>query len=245
MLQRETIIINTIVFKDLLDKGVKQFDILERVHEMGLKKVEIRREFLDDVLSELKAIKQVAEKRDLELYYSINEDLFVDGQVNENLNQFLSELEILDAPFVKMNTGSCEGIEASTWKQLKEITAQSRPIRVENNQHPQYAQLENCLKIMQEIVEHDIPISFVFDTANWVFVGDKVDDAVDAMSAYTSYLHCKNYTYQDEVLKLTTLFKGEIDIQELRKKFVDTVDFALEYPCTEEDLQSDIKQLLS
>lgn len=243
-MKKEDIIINTIVFKESLDNGISQLELLDKIHDLGLRKVEIRREFLQKIPNDLHAIKQRADKLNLELYYSVNEDLFVNGKVNPELPQLFEELDILDAPFIKLNTGSAEGINTSTWDELKQITATSKPIKVENNQDPINARIENCKKVMEEIVEHNLPISFVFDTANWVFVGDEVSDAFAKLGRYTSYLHCKNYTYIGNDLTLTTLFNGKIDILDLISQFPNVRYLALEYPTSEASLLEDVKELI-
>ncbi len=53
-IKREELIINTIAFKEELDRGVKQEDLLESVKNLGISRVEIRREFLRDIDIELK-----------------------------------------------------------------------------------------------------------------------------------------------------------------------------------------------
>lgn len=244
-MKKEDIIINTIVFKESLDKGISQLELLETIHELGFKKVEIRREFLTDISQDLTHIRQKANQLDLKLYYSVNEDLFVDGKVNSELPRLFEELDILEAPFIKLNTGSAKGISPSTWEELKRITAVSKPIKVENNQDPINARIKNCQKIMEEITQHDLPISFVFDTANWVFVGDEVDAAISALGSYTSYLHCKNYTSKGKGLALTNLFNGDIDMLDLMSHFPKVSCLALEYPSSEESLLKDVTELLS
>lgn len=244
-MKKEDIIINTIVFKESLDKGISQLELLDKIHDLGFRKVEIRREFLTEIAKDLSAIKQKADKLDLELYYSVNEDLFVNGKVNPKLPKLFEELDSLDAPFIKLNTGSAEGISASTWDELKQITATSKPIKVENNQDPVNARIVNCKKIMAEIVGHNLPISFVFDTANWVFVGDEVSDAFTELGRYTSYLHCKNYTYKGSDLTLTTLFNGKIDIVDLISQFPNVSYLALEYPTSESSLLEDVRELVA
>lgn len=243
-MKKEDIIINTIVFKHCFDKGKKQVDILRTVSELGLKKIEIRRELLTDIRTELQDIRHQADKLHLELFYSINEDLFVDGLINSQLNVFYEESNILKAPFIKMNTGSAKNISATTWNTLKETIKEFKPIKVENNQDTQNARILNCLEIMKECKDRAIPIDFVFDTANWSFVDEETEKAITSLETYTDYLHCKNYKKMEKELFLTTLFEGEIDIISLIRRFSKVRYLALEYPCTEKELIKDIDSLL-
>ena len=47
-MNRQAIILNTIVFQEQLDQGLGQADLLEFVQALGLKRLEIRSEFLRD-----------------------------------------------------------------------------------------------------------------------------------------------------------------------------------------------------
>lgn len=245
ILKKEELIINTIVFKDRFDRGDKQIDILKTLKDMGIKRVEIRRELLTDVKAELQAIKQKADELGLCLFYSINENLFVDGIVNPKLNNYFEEVDILKAPFLKMNIGNAKDVPQTSWDYLYTITQKCKPIKVENNQDLHNARISNCLEMMQQCQAHNIPISFVFDVSNWVFVGEDPKQAAIALADYSDYLHCKNYKRVEDELLGTTLFDGDIDIIDFLKHFPHMHYLALEYPCTEKELSDDITQLLN
>lgn len=102
MFEKEDLIINSIVFGSQLEAGALQEKLLEQVFAMGFKRFEVRREFFKSIPQELETLKEKAEKLDLALFYSVNENLLVDGKINPNLNDLIQEADILGAPFFKV-----------------------------------------------------------------------------------------------------------------------------------------------
>lgn len=244
MISKETLILNSIVFKDQMDQGISQADLVEVVASLGLRRFEVRREFLKDINRELPLIKQAADKYAVTLFYSVNENFLVDGKVNSELTQLLDEAKVLSAPFIKMNTGSARGVSQESLEDLALHLQQSDiGIRLENNQDPDNATIANCQAVMGLIAEANLPITFVFDTANWAFLDQDLSEAVKVFEPVTSYLHVKNYQLREERKEVTSFFDGEIDLVALYQQFHQLDYFALEYACPLEVLKADIEQL--
>lgn len=244
MISKETLILNSIVFKDQMDQGISQVDLVEVVASLGLRRFEVRREFLKDINRELPLIKQAADKYAVTLFYSVNENFLVDGKVNSELTQLLDEAKVLSAPFIKMNTGSARGVSQESLEDLALHLQQSDiGIRLENNQDPDNATIANCQAVMGLIAEANLPITFVFDTANWAFLDQDLSEAVKVFEPVTSYLHVKNYQLREERKEVTSFFDGEIDLVALYQQFHQLDYFALEYACPLEVLKADIEQL--
>lgn len=91
MFEKEDLIINSIVFGSQLEAGALQEKLLEQVFAMGFKRFEVRREFLKSIPQELETLKEKAEKLDLALFYSVNENLLVDGKINPNLDDLIQD----------------------------------------------------------------------------------------------------------------------------------------------------------
>lgn len=242
-MKKEDLILNTIAFKEQMDAGVPQADLIKLANRLGVKRLEIRREFLRGISEELPRIREAADQYHFDLFYSVNEDFVLDGAVNPLLEQLLEEAQILEAPFIKLNTGDVGGVQDATFSSLNELIEKyGVGIRLENNQTPGHANVANCLKAMQLVETANLPITFVFDTANWVFVGDSVEKAVEQLAEFTTYLHCKNYQLLDGKPVLSGLFDGELDIITLKNQFPHLEYVALEYPCALTDLEKDIRQ---
>lgn len=237
------LILNSIVFKEQLDQGISQSQLIAKVAQLGVHNFEIRREFLTKINEELQLIKAQADKHHIALFYSINEDLIVNHQINPLLDTFIEEAQLLQAPFIKLNIGDASQISIEQLSQLSDITV---PIRVENNQTLGHANIDNCAHMMTLCQQANLPISFVFDTANWVFVGDDVEHAIATMAASTHYLHCKNYQMIADQPQVTqSLFTGEIDIPQLFKRFKSVDYYALEYGSQLDILAEDIEKIVS
>lgn len=240
MLQK--LILNSIVFKQQLDAGISQAQLIEQVAQLGMTNFEIRREFLINGIEELQTIKAQADQHHMQLFYSINEDLMVNHQLNPLLSTFIEEAKLLQVPFIKLNIGDASQI---TIEALKPLAYVDVDIRVENNQTLGHANIINCQKMMQLCHAAQLPITFVFDTANWVFVGDDIQQAVDVLAQDTRYLHCKNYRLINQAPQVTSsLFEGQINIVQLLSQFQAIEYYALEYPSTMAILAQDIAQLV-
>ncbi|EHI73338.1 AP endonuclease, family 2 [Streptococcus criceti] len=141
--------------------------MLANVYDLGLRRFEVRREFINDKRTELSGLKKKADIYGISLFYSINEDLFVNSKVNPLLPVLFEEARSLAAPFIKLNTGNSQGVTEQELKKLSAFPLDEIDIRVENNQMPFHASLANCQQTMNMIRNVALPISFVFDTGNW------------------------------------------------------------------------------
>ncbi|MCC9765376.1 AP endonuclease [Streptococcus agalactiae] len=246
-MKQEDIILNSIVFKKQLDKGFTQVQLIKLVKDLGFSRFEIRQELLQDPDRELPALKAEADFYDINLYYSANEDLIKGGKVNPYLNKGLKEASQLGAPFIKLNVGQTRNLSKEELEPLKEILkSQTIGIKVENNQDPKAATVENCQYFMTLVKELQIPISFVFDTANWAFINQDLYQAVNSLACDTTYLHCKNFLQVAGKPHLSkSLFEGEIDLTDLLKSFSNCEYLALEYPTELEVLKRDVQRLIS
>ena len=243
-IKREELIINTIAFKEELDRGVKQEDLLESVKDLGLSRVEIRREFLGDIDVELKNIRKKADQLGLSLFYSVNEDFVIGDRVNPKLKALRQEAELMGAPFVKLNTGDAGQISVASLAELAPSFQSSVGLKLENNQDSLYASIKNCRLMMNKVRAADLPIAFVFDLGNWAWLGEDIEQAFASLAEVTDYLHCKNYRHVNGQVEIASLFEGELDIPSLMKRFRHVRYLALEYPTSLENLEADIARLL-
>ncbi|MFS1663904.1 sugar phosphate isomerase/epimerase family protein [Streptococcus sp. zg-JUN1979] len=241
-MRKEDIILNTIVFKEALDKGIKQVDLLDSIKTLGLRRVEIRREFLGDITSDLLLLKAKADELDVELFYSINEDFVLDHKIHPNLQLFCQEAALIGAPFIKLNVGDASRISLSELEEWHKQLDTGIGIRLENNQDPQFASISNCQLMMAKCQKANLPISFVFDTGNWAWVGENVFEALDALKDVSTYIHCKNYHKQEDEVMLTSLFAGDLDMLGLMNMFSDVEYIAFEYPASVDIIKKDLEK---
>ncbi|MBM7635479.1 sugar phosphate isomerase/epimerase family protein [Streptococcus saliviloxodontae] len=244
MVNRSDLIINSIAFLDDVNKGHRQIEFLDKVSELGLHAFEVRREFLKNGETELTEIRQEADQKQIKLYFSVNEDLIVNNKINPNLATLFEEAEILGAPFIKLNIGDASQVSLVELESLKDILDGPIGLRLENNQTPGHASLANCKHIMKLVEQAGLPIRFVFDTANWIWVSESIEEAREQLEPVTSYLHCKNYQLEDGQPKIASYYDGLIDIEALEEQFSHLDAVAFEYPASFEQLKADVARYL-
>lgn len=241
-MKKENIILNTIVFKSKLDQNIRQIDLLSEAKKLGIMRVEIRREFLNDqsIEEELINLKQEADKLGIELFYSVDEDFIVQDKVNPMLEQLRREAEIIGAPFLKVNVGNASKVTINYLASYRKLLENGVGIKIENNQHPKFASIDNCQLMLNKCKKAELPITFVFDTGNWAFVGEEYNKALKQFFKETTYVHIKNYKAKINDNQITALTEGDLIIDKLLPYFENLEYVALEYPCTLEELKSDI-----
>lgn len=242
-MNRQAIILNTIVFQEQLEQGCGQVDFLETVQALGLKRLEIRSEFLKGGQEELLDLRRRADELGISLFYSANVDFLQGDRVNPDLVTYCQEAECLGAPFLKVNIGDGRAISRDTLEKWWSSFSPKMEIRLENNQDPLAARLANCRRVMELIQEVGLPLSFIFDTANWVFVGDSPVEAAELLAPVTTYLHCKNVKQKGGILQVSSFFDGELDLASLIETFPRVDYLALEYPTSPQQLTADLLQL--
>ena len=73
----ETIVVNMLVFDELVKEGKRQLDFFEGLSQLAIKKIEIRRDYIKEE-SEFKDLNEAAKKYGFELLYSVPELLYTD-----------------------------------------------------------------------------------------------------------------------------------------------------------------------
>ncbi|MBM7643281.1 sugar phosphate isomerase/epimerase family protein [Streptococcus loxodontisalivarius] len=244
MVNRKDLIINSIAFLDDMNKGQGQVTFLDKISELGLHAFEVRREFLKNGRAELEEIRQAADQKQINLYFSVNEDLILNDKINPLLETLFEEAEVLGAPFIKLNTGDASKVSLAELETLKEVLEGPIGIRLENNQTPGHASLANCKHITDLVGQAGLPISFVFDTANWIWLDESIEEAREQLESVTSYLHCKNYQLEDGQPRVANYYDGLIDIEALESGFSHLDAVAFEYPASFEQLKADVARYL-
>ncbi|MBP2966774.1 sugar phosphate isomerase/epimerase family protein, partial [Acinetobacter baumannii] len=173
--------------------------------------VEIRREFLDPdrLKQELEEIRQEALKNNMILFYSVNEDFFVEGNVNPDLSIFLKEAKVLGAERVKFNFGIAPTkYSKELTNKVSEIDKESIKINIENNQVASSCNINDMRNFFEFSSKENFSFNFCFDLANWAWTGTSLTEAVDKIGKYADYIHLKNYHLVNEKLIVTSLCRG-------------------------------------
>lgn len=188
---RKIIIVTAAYGHDRIAALGGQHALLPIIANAGADGVEIRRELFSrtqlDALPEL--AQQIAEHQ-LQACYSAPEPLFVeDGKLNPLIPSLLLEAHQLNARWLKLSLGHFRSSQQfallQQWLEQTDV-----PLVVENDQ-------TNCGKLapMQRFQAAcnvlNLPVTFTFDMANWLWVDESPEAAARMLAPSVSYIHVK------------------------------------------------------
>lgn len=237
-------ILNTIAFKDKLDEGVSQADLVAKAKNLGFNFVEIRNEFLNGTNAELEQIKDKANDAGIGIYYSVNDALVKNGQVNPDIDRYIREMQTLGSKHLKMNVGNVADISSTFVDDLsKKLSTNGEfEFNVENNQTLEDSRLDNIVRFFKLVDQFKLPIGFCFDTANWYWTESEPDTAAEKLASVTKYLHLKNKAGSGSNKSAVSLDKGEIDIKSLISKF-NVEEYGFEYFAPSAEIEHDLDEI--
>lgn len=246
---REQIVVNTLVFEYRLNKGTYQHELLQELHDIGVQKVEIRREFLNS-LSELQEIAETANHYGMEMFYSVPDSIFSNGKLQtDKLRNYLDEASQIRAKMVKFTKGEFFGWDDEDIGHFKQFAeAFSGIITVENDQTERDGKMKALIPFYSESREKGIPVYATFDIGNGCWVGDDPLISAREVKKFTRFLHLKDVVMDAETPNAALLGEGRIPWQKILKEFDTNTYVAIEYPCGSEPLKQltrEIETLLS
>jgi sugar phosphate isomerase/epimerase len=227
------IVINLLTFADAVAKGSRQVDCFSEVASLGVKKVEVRREWIKDFTSELSEMNGKAEELGLEIYYSIPGVLFKAGKLDrDSLQQIFQEARILGATRVKFAVGEFDANAQSELLDLKEILSEHTIlVTVEGDQSPANGRLEPILALMNACRTNNIPVYATFDVGNFVFVGQEPLYNAVKLSSHVRYIHLKDVEMTPQGPKVRRLDGGHINWRAALSLLPKGVPMGIEFPC--------------
>lgn len=230
---RENIVVNTIVFEDLIKAGVKQWQIFESVRSLGVSKIEIRREWITDFQEETKKMEIEAQKHKVELLYSVPASLFIKKRLDANkLLQYLDEAERMQVKMIKFVVGDFEAANVGDVIELKKILHNKNLIvTVENDQTVQNGKFKSLKLFLDCCKEHDVPIYCTYDIGNWYWVQENPVSNASHLAEYVKYIHLKDVAYENGQPSVRVLGDGQVDWRAVLKVLPPNVPLGIEYPC--------------
>ncbi|SFH55194.1 Sugar phosphate isomerase/epimerase [Pisciglobus halotolerans] len=243
MMKNKQLVLNLLVFAEKVQKGAVQSELIEEAVALGFRKIEVRREYFKDLASERADIKKLAEEYELELFYSVPDEVFVDGNVNPKLGDYLSEAKQMNIKHIKWNIGDFAHFKGDV-TELKSLTEQGIAINIENDQTQTSGTISAIDTFMRAVKEAGVNIGYVYDLGNWRFVGENEKEAAEQLGKYVRYIHVKDVTYQDNKPQAAGLDHGEIDWRDILTLLPKDAPIAIEYPTTEKQEILEAKALL-
>lgn len=228
--------VNTLVFLDELEEGVKkQWEYFPELAEMGVPFVEVRREYIRNLETELNETNKKAAQAGLALLYSVPSTLFRDKEVNPELGLYFKEAKMLGAIQVKVTMGSYDSLDEKIVSDIQSILDAYPDIRlsIENDQSSEGGSPQAIERLMDKAVQANLKLGMTFDTGNFIYIGVDPLEAAKRLGKYVNYIHIKNVTISDEATSLSLFENGVIPIMLVLETLddEDRIIAAIEYPC--------------
>lgn len=223
------LVFNTLVAQEKINSGLTQLETFDYIVDLGFNSIEVRREYFKNIDSEVEAIAKYSKEQNITILYSVPEVIFLEnGELNPNIEQYFTEACNLHATHVKMTIGNYQN--KKQLQNLKIINEQPFNFTVENDQTEQSGIINNILKFLTEAEQSGINIGYTYDLGNFRYVGESEIVGAEALKDYVKYIHLKNVTRENDLLRATSLEQGDINWRKVTMLLPNDVPVALEYP---------------
>jgi len=231
-MEKDLFVISTLVFADLIKDGMKQSDILEIIHDMGITNVEIRREFIKDFDKELATIRKKAEKLQMGIYYAVPERLYANRELQfKKIETYFKEAYLLGCSRVKMIVGPYGTVKPIDVIKMNELCEKYFiRLTVENDQTREDGRVEKLKRFVEEYRQEGGKISVTFDIGNWVWQGEDPAENASKIKNFVSYVQLKDVKGKINP-KTVLLNEGDIDWKNIFPLLPRNLPVALEYSC--------------
>jgi sugar phosphate isomerase/epimerase len=243
-MENKLLVINTLVFLEQLKNGVPQSELLDTIHELGVKKAEIRREFIKNFESELSDIKNKASELEIELFYSVPEVLYKNGELQStDIEKYFKEAFAMECLHVKMNIGEFCEVTSQDVSNLNKLTEQYHMnITVENDQSAANGKVTKIKKFVEAFRQLGGNLSVTFDIGNWIWQKEDPAENAKLLREYVTYIHLKDVSGKESP-NVVLLNEGELDWKNIIDLLPQDVPLALEYPCGTDAAQQLVTEL--
>ncbi|GEP19599.1 sugar phosphate isomerase/epimerase family protein [Pediococcus argentinicus] len=221
---------NLLLLVNEWNNGKTQAEMISELDSMDFSAVEIRREYFRDLVQEIPEISSVVQSRNLDLYYSVPDEVFVDGKLNPKLEEYLKEAQQMNVSKIKWNIGDFEHFSGNLKETLEPLMKYGIEINIENDQTQTSGRIEPIKKFMKAVQDSNSDIGYVYDLGNWPFTGDDAMEASKELGQFARYIHVKDVEITDGKPDVKPLDGGQIDWRSILDVLPSDVPIALEYP---------------
>ncbi|UOQ44980.1 sugar phosphate isomerase/epimerase [Halobacillus salinarum] len=229
--------LNAFADQDVYNKGQAAF--IAPIFNGGAYGVEIRRELIKNLNTELAVLKDRLKDYGLFVVYSAPAGLWCEnGELNsEELELICQEASGLGASLLKVSLGNYQA-SRSPFDSLRELIDRWSPqleILIENDQTDYGGRLEVLKDFFTTASNEGVSIEMTFDVGNWKFVNEEMDEALQALGHRVRYLHLKYVTERHgELVTLPLLEDEEEQWKQAAGQFSAEILKALEFPVQDE-----------
>ena len=243
-MNKNQLVINTLVFLKDLKNGINQSEIMDTINELGINGIEIRREYIKDFKTELGIIKEKSKLYNMNIFYSVPECMYKENKLLvKDIEKYFKESCEMNCHNIKFVIGEFNEVNKQDIEIINKLSKEYKvKVTVENDQTSLNGKLETVNKFLWQVKELKGDITFTFDIGNWLFQDEDPLENADLLKSFVTYIHVKDIGIgKDNVL----LNDGIIDWKKALDKLPKDVPIALEYPCdTKEQIQLEINKLL-
>lgn len=239
----KSIVLNLLVFNQEFLAGKSQKELVEKAVLLGFDKIEVRREYFRDLKSEIPEIKQLVDTHGIELFYSVPEEVFVNGTINSNLVDYLKEANEMSAQHIKWNIGDYAHFTGNL-AELSPLTEMGVNVTIENDQTNTSGKIKAIQTFMKAVSNEGLKIGYVYDLGNWRFVGEDEEVAAEQLKQYVTYIHVKDVESVEGQPVAAGLDKGDINWRQVLQVLPQDVPVAIEYPTEKDSEILEAKELL-
>lgn len=237
-MNQEWVVVNTAAFASQIERGRAQHEFFKSLSDLGVRQVEVRREYFTQPSGLEKAAEEAA-KWGLKLLYSVPEPLFRNGEIDtEMVDQGLWEAAALGAASVKWTRGDFRNWDADSEKTLRRLTSGFQGLlTIENDQTLENGTLHSCLGFLEDCEKRGLGVYATFDVGNWYWVGeDPLANAV-RLHRYIRSVHLKDVLLTAEGPRSVFPGSGQIPLKEILSVLPRGVFTVLEYPCGDDPVK--------
>lgn len=220
---------NTIAYGELMAAGqVKQADVLASIAKQPFNIVELRQEFIKGGPAEQQALKEAAERLGLTVFLSIPDVLFLDGNLNVEIEPYFKATAAVGGVQLKLNLGEyfVERLPVQLERIQELIDQYQIQLVVENDQTSTTGNARYLAEFCQEAKLNHFGVCF--DVGNFLyFAGGDPVAAAQILYDHIKYIHLKEVD-KATLEALPYLYQGDVDIKNLLPKLPNDVPVAVE-----------------
>lgn len=242
-----TLIINTLVYEDEIDRGKKQIELVDRIANLGADGIEIRREYFKDPKKEIVELADKIRADNLLCNYSVPDTVFdAQGKFNAALANYYKEAEELGAQKIKFNIGNYYAYNGDLAKNFENIPLSRFQTTIENDQTPIGGSPDTVYDFLTDCRNSGLnSIGVTFDMGNLAWAGFDPIWAAKKLAPYVAYIHLKNPMLNSKGIYANTqsLDKGMLNWKTLLAYLPQDVECAFEFAMSnDETIRGEIKK---
>jgi hypothetical protein len=236
IVDKNRIVMNTLVYAKEIENGVGQADLIRQIADLAVGTVEIRREYIQHFKRELPKIRERAHRDHMRVLYSVPDEIFVNGRINPNLQQYLNEGKAMGIEAIKWNVGDFAHFKGRLKDALQPIVSQGIQVNVENDQTETSGSMQSLISFLTAVEANAIDLGCVYDMGNWRFVQENELAAAAKLGRYVRYIHVKDVRNENGKPVVCPLDDGVIQWRDVLDRLPQNVPVAIEYPVDDKSI---------